>query len=170
MSADDNSTITEDERKAAEKLSASFAAEKRKIGPEQLRKITQAGLTVLATAGNRFVRGFDESGAKDIRDGNIMPYAPDVVQWREVCRADRDTLREWLCDADAFRNHWQDMMLDMSADMDQISQMFGDVFEAYMEIIQNQVEAKQEKAKGPKAGPAKKKARSRAKKRNTSSP
>jgi len=170
MSGHEENTITDDERKAAEKLSNSFMSEKRNVGPEQLRKITQAGLTILATAGNRFVRGFDESGAKDIRDGNIMPYAPDVVQWREVCRANRDTLREWLCDADAFRNHWQDVMLDMSADMEQIGQMFGDVFEAYLEIIENQVEAKPEKAKGPKSAPAKKKARSRAKKRNTPSP
>lgn len=160
---------TDEQRKAAESLAQSFAAGSRKIGPDQLRKITQAGMTILGTAGNRFVRGFDAAGVKDLQGGNLMPYAPDVVQWREVCAADRDTLRRWMGEPDAFRNHWQDVMLDSPVQMDRMAEMFYDVFDAYQEIINSQVITKEDKSAKGKGTPPKKKAPSRAKRRNTSS-
>jgi hypothetical protein len=166
---DEENGITEAERKAARELSESFAADSRKIGKDQLRKITQAGMTILAMAGNRFVAGFGKKGVEDIRNGNIVPYSADVVQWRCVCAADRETLRRWMSQPDSFRNHWQDLMLDSPVSMQDISQMFYDVFEAYQEIINSQVEAKPEKSTRAKSAPSKKKARSRAKPRNTPS-
>jgi hypothetical protein len=157
-----------DQAKAAE-LTASFAGDSRKIGGKTFPKISQAGMTILAVVGNRFVKGFNKDDIANLKAGNVFPYSLDVLQWREVCAAGREQLRAWMNDPSAFKADCEDLMLDSPLNVDKMTEMFYDVFDAYAEIREAQVQVKEDKpAKSSRSTP-KKKARSRAKKRATSS-
>jgi len=160
--------LTAAERESAKRLTESFASSKRKIGGKSLPKITQAGMTILSLAGNRFVTGFDKPTLDKLQSGNVLCVALDVLQWREVCVADRSRLKTWLQDSEAFTEHCSDIMVDGDVDMEDMTQSFADVFAAWQEINEGKVEVKDSAQKGAKAKP-KKKARSRAKPRNTRS-
>jgi len=160
--------LTAAERESAKRLTESFASSKRKIGGAMLPKPKKGAITILAIAGNRFVNGFDNETLEKLQSGNVLCVAMDVLQWREVCVADRSRLKAWLQDSEAFTEHCSDIMVDGDVDMADMTQSFADVFAAWQEINEGKVEVKDSAQKGAKAKP-KKKARSRAKPRNTRS-
>ena len=169
MKTDETETdLTAAERESAKRLTESFASSTRKIGGKTLPKITQAGMTILSLAGNRFVTGFDKPTLAKLQSGNVLCVALDVLQWREACAADRAQLKAWLQDPEAFTDHCFEMMVDGALDMADMTQSFADVFGAWQELNEAKVEVKDSAPNGAKATP-KKKARSRANPRNTRS-
>ena len=168
--SDPDTDPTEEQARKARELSESFASDARKIGKDQLRKIHLGGMIVLKQAGNRFAVGFGEEDKRKAREGDLLGFAEDVVQWREVCAATKEQVREWRNNPDRFREHCDDIIDAMPVDLHAITQMFVDVMEAQAEIQNSQVEVKEQKTKGGGAsGKAKKKAPSRARKRSTAS-
>lgn len=167
----DDDTIGEEDRKKAEELRRSFSAETRAIGSEELKKIRVGGMIVLVEAGNRFASGFSDKEVEKARAGNILPFAADVVQWIEVCKADRETVRRWRNNPSEFTEHCDGIIEDMPVDLDELAEMFAGVMEAQGELRAAQVEAKEDKTatKASGAKTAKKKAPARRKKANTSS-
>lgn len=151
---------------SAEKLQKSFVSTESPMSGEMTPKITQAGMVILDAAGNRFACGFSKDETALLNKNKFLPFARDVIQWREVCRASRSALTLWLNDTEAFKSHCDDILLTSEANMTEFSELFIDVFLAVTEIKESQVivkEPKREKGSGPK-----KKASSRAKRRNTS--
>lgn len=126
----------------AKKLTQSFASDSEVIGGERLRKLTQGDLVILANANNRFVNGFSAQERAKAERGQILPFIIDIIQWREVCRADSATRRVWLSDASAFMEHVASVAESSPADIKAIGVMFADVLRAYQEIQDTQIEVK----------------------------
>jgi hypothetical protein len=133
----------------AQKLTASFASTTHPIGGEKLRKPSQADLLILGMVGNRFVNGFTPAETAQAGKGQLVPFLLDIIQWREVCRADDATREAWISDPESFRRHVVGLAMTAPANIAEITDMFRDVLTAYQEIQDTQVSVKEPKqAKG----------------------
>jgi hypothetical protein len=152
---------TAEEREQIERakaLTASFAASTAPIAGERLRAITQADLLILGSVGNRFASGFSAQERVQAERGNMLPCILDVIQWREVCRADTATREGWMDAPELFRAHCKHIAFSSPADIQSIGSMFSEVLAAFQRIQTAQVSVKE----APQAkGQVKKKAHNR---------
>jgi len=138
-----------DQIERAKKLTASFAGGSETIAGERLRKLSQADLLILGSVGNRFVNGFSAAERAQAERGNLMPFILDVIQWREVCRADDGKREGWMDSPADFAAHCKRVAREAPADIKGIGTMFADVLRAFQEIQNAQIEVKAPKqAKG----------------------